>query len=128
MGSYDEERDKDVQSILNNNPLGEPYSKQEVIRMLTSVWSFGWSAGFAYQGTVDAALEKEHPERDEVEKHIAEKLHKAPVWRTYRDAGTGEFVTPAYAKEHPETTVSETHHRYPPEVAQLVEFDLKEKE
>jgi hypothetical protein len=25
----------------------------------------------------------------------------------YRDAGTGEYVTPEYAKEHPDTTVRE---------------------
>lgn len=26
----------------------------------------------------------------------------------YRDAGSGEYVTRAYAEEHPDTTVSET--------------------
>jgi hypothetical protein len=28
--------------------------------------------------------------------------------KVYRDAGTGEFVTPGYAKKHPKTTVEET--------------------
>jgi hypothetical protein len=29
-------------------------------------------------------------------------------WKVYRDASTGEYVTAAYAAEHPDTTVSET--------------------
>ena len=29
------------------------------------------------------------------------------LWRIFRDAITGRFVTKAYAQEHPDTTVSE---------------------
>lgn len=29
--------------------------------------------------------------------------------KVHRDAGTGQFVTKDYAKDHPDTTVSETY-------------------
>ena len=35
------------------------------------------------------------------------KKHIAKVWRRFRSAITGLFVTREYAEQHPDTTVSE---------------------
>jgi len=130
MNSYDEERAKDIQQIVDQAKLDPKalFDLDTVTRLMSDAWGYGWSTGFGFQGTVDAALQKDHAERGEVEKRVAERVQKNATWTTYRDSVTGHMVTKAYADEHPDTTESHVNYRYPPEVAELVEFQLKEED
>jgi hypothetical protein len=109
--TYDEERAQDVKVILEK--FKEGLAENSLEYLIEQAWMFGWSAGFAYQGTVDQAVQQDHPDRGEIEKRWAEKVERLPTWKTYRDASTGHYVNPEYAKANPDTTVSETHRRYP---------------